>query len=150
VSSRGRRVKKASGSAGASSGSVGLNLRAVIEATPAEYGVRFAFGAAISVVAGLAGIRFGPRVGGLFLAFPAILPAALTLIEAHEGEGAADADSQGGILGGVGLLAFAIVLVLLVRQLGAPLALLAALLCWAIVAAGLYFLLRAVWPRAWR
>ncbi len=38
-------------------------------------------------------MRFGPRVGGLFLAFPAILPATLTLLEKKEGKTKACADA---------------------------------------------------------
>ena len=37
----------------------------------------------MTVVAGLIAARFGPVVGGLFLAFPAIFPASATLIEKH-------------------------------------------------------------------
>ena len=48
--------------------------------------VRFVFGGAITVGAGLLARKFGPAVGGLFLAFPAIFPASATLIEKHERE----------------------------------------------------------------
>jgi hypothetical protein len=48
-----------------------------------EYLIRFALGGAVTVVAGLIAARFGPVVGGLFLAFPAIFPASATLIEKH-------------------------------------------------------------------
>ncbi|GAC1334289.1 MAG: hypothetical protein NVSMB17_15760 [Candidatus Dormibacteria bacterium] len=148
--SRAGQVKRRSRGAAASSDRVGFNPGAIKDAKPAEYAVRFAFGAAVSIVAGLVGIRFGPRVGGVFLAFPAILPAALTLVQKKSGEGEADADVQGGILGGLGLLAFALVVFLLVRRAGAPIALLAALGAWVSVSSGLYFLLRATWPRVWR
>jgi hypothetical protein len=40
-----------------------------------EWAVRFLFGGAVCVAAGLIARRFGPGVGGLFLAFPAIFPA---------------------------------------------------------------------------
>ena len=42
-----------------------------------EYLLRFAMGGAITVIAGLIAKRFGPAVGGLFLAFPAIFPASV-------------------------------------------------------------------------
>ncbi len=45
-----------------------------------EYAVRFAFGGAVTVVAGLVAKRYGPEIGGLFLAFPATA----TLLEKHE------------------------------------------------------------------
>src|ERR1700749_2648049 len=48
-----------------------------------EYLVRFVLGGAMTVAAGLIAARFGPVVGGLFLAFPAIFPASATLIEKH-------------------------------------------------------------------
>ena len=38
-----------------------------------EYLVRFVLGGAMTVIAGLIAARFGPVIGGLFLAFPAIL-----------------------------------------------------------------------------
>ena len=49
-----------------------------------EYALRFLFGGLITAVAGLIAKHFGPAVGGLFLAFPAIFPASATLIEKHE------------------------------------------------------------------
>jgi hypothetical protein len=49
-----------------------------------EYALRFAFGGAITVAAGLIANKWGPGVGGLFLAFPAIFPASATLVEKHE------------------------------------------------------------------
>ena len=45
--------------------------------------MRFALGGATTVVAGLIAAGFGPVVGGLFLAFPAIFPASATLVERH-------------------------------------------------------------------
>ena len=50
-----------------------------------EYALRFAAGGAITAITGLIAQRWGPAVGGLFLAFPAILPASLTLVKQHDG-----------------------------------------------------------------
>lgn len=86
-----------------------------------EYAVRFFMGGAITVIAGLIAKRFGPTVGGLFLAFPAIFPASLTLVAKHEEEKkvkagmkgrrrgiqAAAVNAAGATLGSIGLLAFA-------------------------------------------
>ena len=72
-----------------------------------HHAVRFIFGAAISAVAGLVGMRFGLRGGGIFLAFPAILPASLTLIEKKEDTDRAVGDIKGAVLGSTGLLLFA-------------------------------------------
>ena len=49
-----------------------------------EYLARFLFGGTVTALAGLIAKRFGPEIGGLFLAFPAIFPATATLIEKHE------------------------------------------------------------------
>ena len=49
-----------------------------------EYLIRFALGGAVTVFTGIISSRYGPSVGGLFLAFPAIFCASATLIEKHE------------------------------------------------------------------
>ena len=86
-----------------------------------EYAVRFLFGGLITAVAGIIAKQFGPVIGGLFLAFPAIFPASATLIEKHEkqkkeekwlrgtrrGREAASVDAAGSVIGSVGLLVFA-------------------------------------------
>jgi hypothetical protein len=89
-----------------------------------EHLVRFVLGGAVTVAAGLIARRWGPVIGGLFLAFPAIFPAGATLIEQHEmkrkweigrdgrrrGREAAALDALGAALGAIGLAAFAVVL----------------------------------------
>jgi hypothetical protein len=86
--------------------------------------VRFVLGGAVTVAAGLIARKWGPVIGGLFLAFPAIFPAGATLIEQHEverkreigrdgrrrGREAAALDALGAASGAMGLAAFAIVL----------------------------------------
>ncbi|HEY1421163.1 MAG TPA: DUF3147 family protein [Candidatus Dormibacteraeota bacterium] len=103
-----------------------------------DYAIRFCFGAAISLVAGLIGLKFGPRVGGIFLGFPAVLPASLTLIQKKSGKTDAAIDSEGAVLGSVALVAFAIFTWLVVVRLGVPLTLALALIVWVAVAVGLY------------
>ena len=85
-----------------------------------EYLVRFVLGGVMTAVAGLIAARFGPVIGGLFLAFPAIFPASATLIEKHvrerkekaglpgarRGKEAAALDAVGAALGSFGLAAF--------------------------------------------
>jgi hypothetical protein len=68
---------------------------------------RFLFGGAVSVIAGVIAQILGPQIGGLFLAFPAILPATLTLIEKHDGRKKAFDDTRGAVLGSLGLAVFA-------------------------------------------
>ena len=74
---------------------------------PWELAVRFAFGGVVTVLAGLVTRAWGPVVGGLLLAFPAILPASLTLVKQHDGKAQAVDDARGGRLGSVGLIGFA-------------------------------------------
>jgi len=71
-----------------------------------EYAVRFLFGGVITACTGLVSRRFGPGAGGLFLAFPAILPASLTLVKRHDGRRKAADDARGAAAGSVGLAAF--------------------------------------------
>ena len=82
----------------------------------------------MTVAAGLIAARFGPVIGGLFLAFPAIFPASATLIEKHvrerkekvglagarRGKEAAALDAAGATLGSFGLAAFGLVIWLMV------------------------------------
>jgi hypothetical protein len=93
-----------------------------------EYPVRFVLGGAITVIAGLIAAHFGPVIGGLFLAFPAIFPASATLIEKHarerkqkaglpgtrRGKEPAALDADGAALGSFGLAAFGLVIWLMI------------------------------------
>ena len=72
-------------------------------------------------MAGILAKKYGPTVGGLFLAFPAIFPASATLIERHEkekkeiafmnpgfrGQTAVALDALGATMGAFGLIVFA-------------------------------------------
>jgi uncharacterized protein DUF3147 len=122
---------------------VSIDLGKLGQSKPADYAIRFAFGATIAAAAALVSTRFGPRVGGLFLAFPAILPATLTLLEKKEGKATACADASGGVLGAAGLAAFAAVALVLLRHTAPLLALGLALFAWIVVAVSLYFVFRA-------
>ncbi len=57
---------------------VSVNLSALREAKWHQFALRFFFGGSISVLAGVIAEKYGPGVGGLFLAFPAIFPASAT------------------------------------------------------------------------
>ena len=75
------------------------------------------------MIAGLIAQRFGPVIGGFFLAFPAIFPASASLVEAHEEQHKARAgfngtnrgrivaaiDALGTVMGCIGLAGFALV-----------------------------------------
>ena len=112
-----------------------------------DYLIRFCFGAGISLVAGVIGMKFGPVLGGVRLGFPAILPASLTLIEKKEGKEAASVDSIGAILGAIAMIAFAIVVSLAATRWGVVPGLVAALAVWLVVAVGLYGLVATLYGR---
>ena len=103
--------------------------------------IRFGAGAATSLGSALVGVFVSSRAAGVFLAFPAILVAGLTLLESKEGEPPAREFSHGAVLGALALAAFAAVTATLVLDLPAPLALALALLAWVAVALAAYGLL---------
>jgi hypothetical protein len=98
-----------------------INLAALRQVKWHEHFTRFLLGGLISVVAGLIAKAFGPAVGGLFLAFPAIFPASATLLDKHErekkrkagipvtirGRLAVGLDARGAAMGSLALAAFA-------------------------------------------
>ncbi len=85
-----------------------------------EYLTRFVLGGLITAATGWLAGRYGPVVGGLFLAFPAIFPASATLVDRHErekkrqagiestirGRAAAALDARGAVIGALGGMAF--------------------------------------------
>jgi PncC family amidohydrolase len=118
-----------------------LDLGKIRSVRPREYLIRFAFGALISAVAGAVTLAAGPLVGGLFLAFPAILPATLTLLEKKDGLAEAVADVRGAVIGSIGMIAFALVAMALLTR-NPFVGLVAALVAWAVVGIALYLVLR--------
>lgn len=113
---------------------------------PSDYITRFLFGAGISAAAASVGAVYGAKIGGILLAFPAILPASLTLIERKEGRREAAVDATGALLGAIALMAFAAVAARALTHFSAGIALGLAASAWAVLAIGLYVLI--VWlPR---
>lgn len=114
---------------------VQCKLSAIKGIRPTEWAIRFLFGGAVCVFAGLVSKKFGPEIGGLFLAFPAIFPAGASLVEAHErkhkaragmdgtqrGRTVAAIESAGAAIGCLGLAGFAVSCWLFLPRL-APLA----------------------------
>lgn len=115
-----------------------------------QYVVRFLFGGLVTAAAGLIANKYGPVIGGLFLAFPAIFPASATLIEKHErkkkeklglrgtvrARKAASVDAAGAAIGSIGLLIFAGLVWRLLPNHAPWLVLLTASLAWMVVSVG--------------
>ena len=106
------------------------NVKRIKKTKPSEFLTRFIFGGVVTACAGLVTHYFGPTVGGLFLAFPAILPASLTLVERHSGREQAVEDAEGACLGAIGLAAFALATWHFARIFDSPAVLGFALIAW--------------------
>lgn len=127
---------------------VAFDLAALRQIQWHEYASRFVLGGVITVLTGLIAKHFGPVLGGLFLAFPAIFPASVTLVEKHErikkqaagfsptlrGRLASALDARGTALGTLGLAAFGLVVWQALPAHDATLVLTGALVTWLIVA----------------
>ncbi len=108
-----------------------------------EYALRFVFGGLITAIAGWLASSFGPAFGGLFLAFPAILPASVTLVEKHAGRQSAAWDVRGSVAGAIGLIAFGAVVWALASAAAPWLVLIAALVAWLILSLAAWWVLFA-------
>jgi hypothetical protein len=125
-----------------------------------EYAVRFLLGVLITIAAGLIAKKFGPAVGGLFLAFPAIFPASATLVDKHErqkkersgllgivrGRLAASLDARGAAMGSVGLMVFALVVWRLLDRRSIALVLFLAVAAWVTTSMSLWYGRRLLRP----
>ncbi len=117
-----------------------------------DYALRFLFGGAVTAATGLVAKHFGPVIGGLFLAFPAIFPASVTLVAKHEqqkktkagmpgasrGRMAAALDARGAAIGTFGLSCFALLAWKLLPYWNALEVLCLATLAWLIVSIALW------------
>ncbi len=136
---------------------IGISLEGLRRMRWSEAALRFLFGGAMTAAAGMLAKRFGPVVGGLFLAFPAIFPASATLVEKHEkqekesrglhgalrGRHAAGADAAGTVMGSAGLLLFALVVWQFLPRTAPWLAIAAATLAWAMASVSIWW----IWKR---
>jgi hypothetical protein len=118
---------------------VGIRLGQLHDVKQSELGMRFAFGACASAVAGVIALA-STRFGGMFLAFPAILPATLTLLEKKHGAEAARHDLRGAVLGSLGLVAFAVTAAALFGNAPVGVVLCASTGAWVVVSVGSYLL----------
>jgi hypothetical protein len=105
-----------------------------------EYAVRFGFGGALCVLTGIVGDHWA-AYAGMLMAFPAILPASLTLVKKHDGRERAEQDARGGRIGVLGLAAFAAVVAIAAGSVPVPVVLGLATLAWAGVAVSAWLVL---------
>jgi len=133
---------------------VEVNFASLKSTKPHEYALRFLFGGIVTATAGFIAMRYGPVIGGLFLAFPAIFPASATLIESHEkqrkqkagydgtnrGRTAASIDAAGTFLGAIALALFAVILYRFLPSHNSILTLTTASLAWLTLAILLWLL----------
>ena len=103
-----------------------LDLEKFVEVDLGDLLIRFAFGFAVSVVAAIVVKAMGAAVGGMLLAFPAILPATTTLLERRQGLAQATADVRGATVGAIAMVAFAVIAWQLMGRAGPTAALAAA------------------------
>jgi len=137
---------------------VRVSLSALRQTTFRECLFRFIAGGIVTVATGLVVRAWGPVVGGLFLAFPAIFPATATLLEKHErrkkesrgqpgtrrGRAAVAIDASGPSLGAAALLGFGAVVAALGPHHAPALVLAAATALWLAVASVLWVLSKRV------
>ncbi len=137
---------------------IGARFSAIKGIKPHEWIIRFVFGGAVCVAAGLIAQHYGPIVGGLFLAFPAIFPAGASLVEAHEkqhkaragyngtnrGRTVAAIDAYGAAMGCIALAGFALVFCIWLPRTSPWVVFLLATLAWLTIAVGAWLLWRAV------
>jgi Protein of unknown function (DUF3147) len=135
---------------------VKINFRTLSGVKRSNYAIRFMVGGVMTALAGIISQHFGAGVGGLFLAFPAILPATATLIAKHQlqkkasqglrgNERALDVaalDANGAAVGSLGLIGFAAVAWRLLPRLPAPLALFIATAAWMLLSLAAWLIRR--------
>lgn len=140
---------------------VQLKFASIQGIKPHEWAIRFLFGGAVCVLAGLISKRFSPAVGGLFLAFPAIFPAGASLVESHErrhkaragmdgahrGRVVAAIDAAGAAIGCLGLLAFALTCWLLLPLIPTAGVFALATLAWLLTSVALWWIRKSRWLR---
>jgi hypothetical protein len=117
-----------------------LALEGIQKPAAWEYLLRFMFGGFVTVCTGLIARRCGSGIGGMFLAFPAILPASLTLVKRHDGRACATDDANGARLGALALAGFAAVVAVTAKHWPPVLSLVAASGVWLVIATTLWTL----------
>src|SRR5579871_6710938 len=123
-----------------------------------EIVLRFLFGGLATVATGMIAKSYGPVIGGLFLAFPAIFPATATLVEKHVIEKKKNAhidgvnrsrtavalEARGTAMGSLGLVVFGLLLWRSLVSGPAWLVLLAASVAWLVTSILIWQLRRLI------
>jgi hypothetical protein len=123
-----------------------------------QLALRFVAGGLITAATGIIAKAYGPAIGGLFLAFPAIFPAGATLIEKHEKEKkekaglhgnvrarqAVGIDAAGAAMGSIGLLAFAFLVHRFLGNYRPWLVMAGATFCWMLVSLLLWLIRKRI------
>ena len=119
-----------------------------------EFAIRFLIGGLITALIGVIAKECGPNVGGLFLGFPSLFPAAITLVDSHQrkrkqqiglsgerrGREAASLDAAGAAMGSLGLLAFAVAVWRLLPDQNRWQVLIFATVVWLLVSSSLWWI----------
>jgi hypothetical protein len=123
-----------------------------------EIVLRFMFGGLTTVATGMIAKSYGPVIGGLFFAFPAIFPATATLVEKHVKEKKKKAhidgvnrsrlavalEARGTAMGSLGLVVFGLLLWRFLVAQPSWLVLLAASLAWLVTSIVIWELRRLI------
>src|SRR6201988_1554685 len=116
--------------------------------------LRIIFGGLATVATGMIAKSYGPVVGGLFLAFPAIFPASATLIERHEKEKkehiglhgtfrarrVVGVEAAGTAIGSIGLFVFALLIAKFLSNSRPTLVIAASTVSWMLVSGIVWFI----------
>jgi TRAP-type C4-dicarboxylate transport system permease large subunit len=112
----------------------------------------------VTVLAGVIANHYGPNIGGLFLAFPAIFPATATLLEKHEKQKepsylrareVAGIDAAGASMESIGLILFAIIIWQGLTRHSLTAVLAVSIVAWLLVAVAAWWI-RKTWLRRLR
>lgn len=136
-----------------------INIAALGRSKWYEYVLRFAFGGLVTALAGVIAKHYGPGIGGLFLAFPAIFPATATLLESHEKQKKelagkagtvrareiAGVDAAGAAMGSLGLMVFAVLVWKCLSRFTVAPVLVVATVAWLLISVAIWFARKTIW-----
>jgi hypothetical protein len=128
----------------ASGDRIRIRPQELVQTRARDWLVRFGFGAGMSALAGTISALASSALGGVFLAFPVISLASLTLVAQEDGVRQARNDARGAGLGTLGLVELAAVASVSLTRWRLWAAFTAATAAWAFAALGAYLLARTL------